>query len=67
MIWELVIIFGISWAGAGGQRHSDMPDKETCFMALESAKININGTLVTGENGDVVIAFCRPKTKSVIK
>ena len=60
-MWELIIIFGITWAGAGGSVTSNMPDKETCIMALDHAKININGTLATGQDGDVVIAFCRPK------
>jgi len=60
-MWELIIIYGITWAGAGGQRTNQMPDRETCFMALESAKLNVNGTLVTGQDGDVVIAYCRPK------
>ena len=60
-MWELIIIYGITWAGQGGYIESPMPDKETCIMALDHAKININGTLVTGQDGDVVIAFCRPK------
>ena len=60
-MWELVIIFGISWAGAGGQRTNEMPDKQTCIMALDHAKININGSYATAQDGDVVIAFCRPK------
>jgi len=60
-MWELVIVYGITWAGAGGYYHSEMPDKETCFYALEQTKININGKYVAGEDTDVVIAFCRPK------
>lgn len=62
-MWELVVIFGITWAGAGGERHSQMPDKETCIMALNQMKINTNGHLATVSDADVVIAYCKPMTK----
>ena len=58
---ELVVLYGINWAGAGGVTQSVMPDKETCIMALDHSKINISGKLATGQDSDVVIIFCRPK------
>lgn len=60
-MWELVILYGISWAGAGGQKYETMPDKETCIQVLEVMKVQENGTLVTNGNGKQVIMYCRPK------
>ena len=60
-MWELVIFMGISWAGIGSASYNPMPDKDTCFQALDSMKIN-NGTVgshTSGEASKSNIAFCR--------
>jgi len=60
-MWELVVLYGITWAGAGGGRVETMPDKQTCYEVLERLSVTKGGRYVEGEKGEIVISYCRPK------
>lgn len=47
-IWTLILIYGISSWGVGGIRHTEYPDKDSCFEALE--------TMVKTDN---MVAYCK--------
>ncbi len=59
MIWVLTIVYGITWAGAGGAMHHEFPSEDSCYRALKEMKIA--GAPIESQNRRDTIAYCRPK------
>ena len=66
MIWELVLIMGITWAGVGAQRVSEYPSEDSCYRALREMKTGDSPIMESNQKKNTV-AFCRPKTKEKTK
>lgn len=59
-VWVLVILYGISSWGAGGQKHIEFPDKKSCYEALKHMRIT-GQEQRSGDDDEQVVAFCKPK------
>lgn len=56
--WILVIMFGITGWGAGGQREAVFDSKEDCYEALANMRISGQGQK-SGDDDEQVVAYCK--------
>lgn len=61
-VWTLIVVFGITGWGAGGQKISYFPDKASCYEALENLRVS-GQSRTAGDDDEQVIAYCSPETK----
>ena len=60
MMWELVILYGITRSGIGGNMITEVKSEKICSSMLNNIIVSDGGKYKIGEEG-VVIAFCKPK------
>ena len=60
MTWQLFIVYGITWAGAGGVHVATYPSEESCYRALSTMRVN-DSPVAESAQKKTVIAYCKPK------